>query len=143
MYIRGCLASEKEKSSSGFILSSAFFSKINNSTILITTSGLVNNSLESLNHFDYIIRVCLSYFIKLISIRSQRLRLSFEEYVEYFLHCTLEVKFLCLCLYLSLVEQFVALNYCIPNTMRNSSRSTGLIFGIEFESNQNWMSCST
>src|SRR5882724_3971935 len=57
---------------------------------------ICHNSHQGLDHFDYIIRVCLSYFIKLTS-GSQRLRISFEEYVEYFLHCTnLEVKFLCL-----------------------------------------------
>jgi len=71
-------------------------------------------------------------------IRPQRLSISFEEYVEYFLCCTnLEVKFLCLCLYLSLGEQSVASNYHVPDTMRNSSWSAGLNFGIEFELNQN------
>ena len=30
-------------------------------------------------------------------------------------------------------------NICVPNTMRNSSWITGLLFGIEFESNQNWI----
>src|SRR5882724_2547135 len=36
-------------------------------TILITTSGFVSNSHQGLDHFDYIIRVCSSYFIKLTS----------------------------------------------------------------------------
>jgi len=40
------------------VLSSAFFSKIINLTVLITTSGLVSKTLQSLNHSDYIIRVC-------------------------------------------------------------------------------------
>ena len=30
----------------------------------------------------------------------------------------------------------MVLNNCVPDTMRNSSQSAGLIFGIEFELNQ-------
>jgi len=51
MYIRGCLASEKEIKFR-FILSSAFFNKVLNSTVLIT--GFVSNSHQGLNQFDYI-----------------------------------------------------------------------------------------
>src|SRR5882724_13392325 len=51
----------------GYILSSAFFSKILNSTILITASGFVINSHQGLDLSDYIIGVC-SYYV--ISIRS-------------------------------------------------------------------------
>src|SRR5882724_13260173 len=36
-------------------------------TILITKSGFVSYSHQGLDHFDYIIRVCSSYFIKLTS----------------------------------------------------------------------------
>jgi len=57
----------ERQSSSGFILSSAIFSKAINSTVLITASGFTSNSHQGLNHFDYIIRVCSSYFIKLTS----------------------------------------------------------------------------
>jgi len=39
----------------------SFFSKILNSTILITASGFVINSHQGLNHFDYIIGVCPYY----------------------------------------------------------------------------------
>ena len=47
--------------------SSAFVSKVWSSTVLITASGFVSNTHQGLNHFDYIIRVCSSYFIKLTS----------------------------------------------------------------------------
>jgi len=67
VYKEAVLPQRKKSIKFRFILSSAFFSKINNSTILIIASGLVSKSLESLNHFDYTIRVCLSYLIKLTS----------------------------------------------------------------------------
>jgi len=63
------------------------------------------------------------------SIRSQRLSISFKEYVEYLLRCTnLEVKFLWLCFcYLLLGNQKVALNNCISDTTRYSVWHAGLL----------------
>src|SRR5882724_9753252 len=45
----------------------SFFSKILNSTILITASGFVINSHQGLDHFDYIIGVCPYYVSSLRS----------------------------------------------------------------------------
>ena len=64
-------------------LSSVFVSKV--LTVLVIASGFVITSHQDLNHFDYIIRVCPYYIIKsYFSIRSQRIRLFFGKYVEYY-----------------------------------------------------------
>src|SRR5882724_13339193 len=98
VYKEAVLPQRKDNQSSGFILSSAIFSKVLNSTVLTTASGFVSKSHQGLNHFDYIIRVFILLHQAYFSIRSQRLSISFEEYIEYFLYCTnLEVKFLCYC----------------------------------------------
>jgi len=49
VYKEAVLTQRKGQSSPEFVLSSAFFSKINNSTILITISGLVSKSHKSLS----------------------------------------------------------------------------------------------
>src|SRR5882724_3185455 len=98
VYEEAILPQRKDNQVQDLFLAQLSSARSKNLTILITTSGLVSNSLESLDYF--------------------------------------ELNFLCLCLYLSLGEQFMASNYCVTETMRSSSWSTGLIFGIEFESNR-------
>ena len=70
LYInRGCLWLRERTIIFTIISSSAFVSKVLSSTVLITASWFVITSHQGLNHFDYIIRVCLSYFIKLNSVK--------------------------------------------------------------------------
>src|SRR5882724_8273000 len=83
----GCLASEKGQSSSGYILSSAFISKILSSTVLITASIFVINSHQGLNLSDYIIGVCSYYVISLRRKFSEE-RSSLKKHIEYNYHCT-------------------------------------------------------
>ena len=78
-----------------------------------------------------------SYF----SVRSQRLRISFEDYVEYFLHYTNFEAVLVFPFKFS--EQVVVSNNCVTNTMRHSTQSAGLLFGIEFESKLYWVQLNT
>src|SRR5882724_10264253 len=75
VYKEAVLPQRKDNLVQGFTLSSALVSKVISSTVLITASGFVINTHQGLNHFDYVIK---SYF----SIRSQRIRISFEKYVE-------------------------------------------------------------
>ena len=83
VYKEAVLPQRKDNLVLGFTLSSALVSKVISSTVLITASGFVINTHQSLDHFDYIIRVCPYYIIKsYFSVRSQRIRLSFEKYVE-------------------------------------------------------------
>ena len=70
-------------------LSSAFVSKVFSSTVLITASGFVilfSSRSQPLWLHDQ--SVSISHHQAYFSIRSQRLRISFKEYIEYFLHYT-------------------------------------------------------
>src|SRR5882724_10293217 len=67
VYKEAVLPQRKDNQVLGFILSSAFFSKIFSLTVLITTSGFVINTLQSLDHSDYVIGVCPYYIISLKS----------------------------------------------------------------------------
>src|SRR5882724_2105511 len=83
VYKEAVLPQRKNNLVQGFTLSSALVSKIISSTVLITASGFVILSHQGLDHFDYVIGVCPYYVIKsYFSIRSQRIRLSFEKYIE-------------------------------------------------------------
>src|SRR5882724_238632 len=81
VYKEADLPERKDTQILGFTLSSAFFSKVLSLTVLITSSGFVITSHQGLSHFDYIIRVCPYHISSITSAqRSQRLRISFEEY---------------------------------------------------------------
>src|SRR5882724_4523491 len=67
VYKEAVLPQRKDNQVLGFILSSAIFSKVLNSTVLITASGFVSNSCQGLHHSDYIIRVCSYYVISVTS----------------------------------------------------------------------------
>src|SRR5882724_9974193 len=111
VYKEAVLPQRKGNLVPGFTLSLAFFCKVISSTILITASGFVINTHQGLDHFDYVIRVCPYYVIK-----------------SYFSFCV-SVPLL------NFGKQVVVSNDCVTDTTRYSSRSAGLIFDIEFESN--------
>src|SRR5882724_10433508 len=66
VYKETVLPQRKDNQVQDLFLAQLSSARSKNSTILITTSGLVSNSLESLNHL-ITSSVCVSYFIKLTS----------------------------------------------------------------------------
>jgi len=67
VYKEAVLPQRKDNQIQDSISAQLFFSKILESTILITASGFVINSHQGLDHFDYIIRVCPYYVSSLRS----------------------------------------------------------------------------
>jgi len=120
MYIKeAVLPQRKDNQVQDLFLAQLSSARSKNSTILITTFRISQQfSWKSqplwLHHQSVSTLLHQAYF----SVKVSKVKKIFQGNTLNISDVVIEVKFLCLCLYLSLGEQLWPLNYCVPNTTR-------------------------